>query len=104
MTTTPTIHYVILERRPADPPAFEQPTVCVETHWNDVDRPFTHGFLFDDTLHGRKLAERLITAIRAGVVFVRPTVRTDKYGQTYVEATSMVLGKRANADLRRLGY
>jgi hypothetical protein len=38
------------------------------------------------------------------VVFINPHLCTDVYGQTYVASDRTVMGKYANADLRRLGY
>jgi hypothetical protein len=66
----------------------------------EVDIPDTPGYLIRD----RKLAERLAAAIRAGVVFVDPEVKTNVNGKTYVNARSTVLGRMVNADLRRLGH
>ena len=73
----------------------------VYSHWNaPVDRPQTHSF----RLRNKKTAERLVNAINAQAVYADPVIKTDIYGNTYVAATSRVLGKYANADLKRLGY
>lgn len=85
------------------------PTAVVETHdglttvgayWPGVDRPTTGGIAVSNA----KLAARLAAAINAGVVYTDARVATDVNGKTYVAARSMVLGRRLNADLRRLGF
>ena len=65
-----------------------------------VDRPSTHGFV----LRNKRTAQRLVNAINAQVVFDDPVIKTDVNGRTYVAASSRVMGKYANADLKRLGY
>ncbi len=50
------------------------------------------------------LAERMAAALEAGVVLVNQTIKTDVNGRTYVAASSQVLGRKMNADLKRLGY
>jgi hypothetical protein len=45
-----------------------------------------------------------VNAINAQVVFADPVIKTDVLGQTYVAASSRVMAKYANADLKRLGY
>jgi hypothetical protein len=65
-----------------------------------VDRPSTHGFV----LGNKRTAQRLVNAINAQVVFDDPVIKTDINGRTYVAASSRVMGKYANADLKRLGY
>lgn len=50
------------------------------------------------------LASRLARAVQAGVVLTNPVVKTDVNGKTYVSVDSQVLGRRMNADLKRLGY
>jgi hypothetical protein len=52
----------------------------------------------------KALADRLARAVNAGVVFYEPGLHTDVNGKTFVHAASRVLGRMANADLRRLGY
>jgi hypothetical protein len=37
-------------------------------------------------------------------VFADPVIKTDVLGHTYVAASSRVMAKYANADLKRLGY
>lgn len=50
------------------------------------------------------VAKRLVTAIEAGAVLTSPTIETDVNCNTYVSASSQVLGRKMNADLKRLGY
>jgi hypothetical protein len=76
------------------------------TVWMDypdagVTRPRSYGISCGNN---RRLADRLARAVDAGVVMIDPEVRTDIYGGTYVSSTSVVSGKRLNADLKRLGY
>lgn len=52
----------------------------------------------------RALADRLVRAIEAGVVLGDPEIRTDVNGNTYVSATSRILARMMNAELRRLGF
>ena len=50
------------------------------------------------------LASRLARAVRDGAVLTNPVVKTDVNGKTYVSCDSQILGRRINADLKRLGY
>lgn len=50
------------------------------------------------------LACRLASAVEAGVVFTNFQVLRDIYGKTYLQSNCSVLGRRMNADLRRLGF
>lgn len=68
--------------------------------WTGVDRPDSVAWV----LGNRRTAERLRTAVVAGAVFYDISVNTDTSGRTYVQASSRVMAKYANADLRRLGY
>ncbi len=68
--------------------------------WPGVDRPITHGFVVAKPA----LAQRLACAINAGVVYADPSIATDVNGHTYVRAECRVMGKYANADLKRLGF
>lgn len=68
--------------------------------FSGVDRPET----FSWSVRGQALADRLVRAIRAGVVCLGSAVQTDANGKTYVAFTSPVLGRTLNADLKRLGY
>lgn len=65
-----------------------------------VDRTEGSGWVVKD----RTMADRLTRALRAGVAAPNPTVKVDVYGQTYVSAEHAVMGRRMNADLRRLGF
>lgn len=81
-------------------PQSKRTWVEVWPFWSGVDRPRGVGYVCSDRL----TAERLRCAINAGVVFVDPQVGRDVNGKTYVQARSTVMGKRMNADLRRLGF
>jgi hypothetical protein len=78
--------------------------LVVETTWTGaaLDRP--DGIGFGLSLAKRALAERLVRAINAGAVFTRPEIKVDVNGATYVSSGCAVLGRRMNADLRRLGF
>lgn len=67
-----------------------------------LDRTAGGGWLFGPK--HQRLAERLVAAINDGAVHGTPELRTDVNGKTYVHASSKVLGRSANADLKRLGY
>ena len=66
-----------------------------------LDRPRTSGISVGNN---RKLGERLVRAINAGVVFYDICVRSDIHGQTYVAKSCRVSGRTLNADLNRMGY
>ena len=70
--------------------------------WSGVDRPNVGGWSVgkDDIM----LAERLRRAIIAGAAFCDIQILTDKNGQTYVGASNVILGRKMNADLRKLGF
>ena len=72
----------------------------ISPFWSNVDRPHAFGWI----VTSRALAERLRAAVLAGVVLTDPKIKTDTGGQTYVEHKTHVLGRRMNADLRRLGF
>lgn len=73
----------------------------VYSTWDaQVDRPSTHAFV----LRNEKTARRLVDAINAQVVYADPVIKTDVDGRTYVQASSRIMGKYANAGLKRLGY
>lgn len=94
----------------------------IELHWDDAakqrnlhirvdakpalgtDRLPIMGWSLGARASARGLAERLRSAILAGKVFGPATIRTDVNGKTYVSADAFVLGRRMNADLRRLGF
>jgi hypothetical protein len=66
--------------------------IHVGVHWTadvELDRPCTGGFLFG---HKKRALHK------------DPKVVKDIGGKTYVQATSKVMAKYANADLRRLGF
>mgnify|MGYP003983064137 CR=1 FL=1 len=65
-----------------------------------VDRPRTFGI----SVKRRSIAERLEKAINDGVAVTNQKIVKDELGQTYVEDENQVLGRRLNADLKRLGY
>jgi hypothetical protein len=79
----------------------------VTTGWT-VDTPDTldraDGIGFEFGPKHRELATRLAAAITAGVVFTAPEIKRDVNGRTYVSASCQVLGRHANADLKRLGF
>lgn len=78
--------------------------IHVETYWSGLplDRPCTGGWLFG---HGKRaLAERLKRAVDAGVVHPQRLLTRDMNGKSYVSAFGRVLARRANADLKRLGF
>lgn len=52
----------------------------------------------------RMLADRLERAIQQGKVFPNVSIVTDVAGMTYVSATSCVMGRYLNRDLKRLGF
>lgn len=72
----------------------------VTVFWSGVDRP--HGYSW--RVGPRALAERLKQAILAGKVLETPQICTDIYGKTYVNASSTILARIMNAELKRLGF
>lgn len=53
----------------------------------------------------RALAERLVAAVNAGVAWTDVEVRRDVHNAEYVYFSSVrVMGRRLNADLKRLGF
>lgn len=96
MTTTTTPRIIDVQVQPD----WSSDDWSVHPIWADVDRPNVGGWLVRD----ERTARRLERALRAGVVYRDPQVHTDVNGQTYVHGTSLVLGRRINADLKRLGY
>lgn len=109
MTTTPHIDTVTVTSR--DNPDYGKswntagPTEwLVSVTWaidnGTLDRTDGTGYVVKTKREG----ERLAKAIRAGVVFVDPTVEISVHGETYVSARSTVLARHLNADLTRLGY
>lgn len=76
----------------------------VRTTWSGPNLDRTDGIGYGLGPNHKRLAERLADAINAGAVFYNTELRTDVYGNTYVGAERRVMGKYANADLKRLGY
>lgn len=74
--------------------------IHVSPSWHGVDRPDTGGY----AVRNQRTADRLKAAMLAGVVYTDPEVVTDVNGKTFVSASRTVLGRRINADLRRLGF
>ena len=74
----------------------------VSADWSSagVDRPVSSGLV----VNGKKLAERLARAIEDGVACTYRGIKTDIDGLTYVDQAHNVMARRANADLKRLGY
>jgi len=50
------------------------------------------------------IARRLAAAINAGVAHTDPVVKTDINGKTYVCDRRNYLGRKLNADLKRMGF
>jgi len=91
--------------RKADGVVFDRDALQVEAVWSGgVDRPNVGGYILDDDAKGRKLAARLQAAMLAQAVYYDAEVAVDVNGRTYVQASTRVLGRKMNADLRRLGY
>lgn len=76
-------------------------TYIVRAHWDGVDRPNTYGI---STGRSIMLAQRTARAIEAGAALPNPTITTDVNGQTYVAHGLAIMGRRLNADLKRLGF
>jgi hypothetical protein len=76
------------------------------TVWADVvtpvvDRPTTYGI----TVRSAALAGRIAACIDDQKAFgPAAELRADINGQTYISHSAKILGRTANADLRRLGY
>lgn len=68
-----------------------------------VDR-WEHAHAWGLPAHKGRLAERLVDAIQAGKVLTGAKVATDVNGRTYWDTSCQVLGRKLNADLRRLGF
>ncbi|MBM4469831.1 hypothetical protein GS982_20545 [Rhodococcus hoagii] len=94
--TAPAAPFIIAINETKD----EDGTVHVSPSWHGVDRPDTGGYAVRD----RRTADRLVAAIRAGVVYTNPTIVTDVNGKTFVSADRAVYGRTLRADLRRLGF
>jgi hypothetical protein len=68
--------------------------------WKDVGSLEGSGWATRD----RRLAERMRNAVKDGAATKDHEIRTDVNGRTYVSYTTTVWWKRANSDLRKLGY
>ena len=75
-------------------------SVFVETVEPKLDRPQSRGWSVKD----EKMAARLSRAIEAGAVSPNPEVREDVNGETFMSCGVNVMGRRMNADLKRLGF
>jgi hypothetical protein len=75
--------------------------ISVTAMWKGVDRPI--GFCWS-VGENQMLANRLKNAVESGAVFCDLEVRTNKFGETYVSATNLILGRKMNANLKHLGY
>jgi len=67
-----------------------------------VDRTVSIGVIVDPKKPN--LIIRLTKAIEAGVAFTDTQIKKNIYGKTYVAGNLQVIGRRLNADLKRLGY
>lgn len=70
----------------------------------NVTRPNTGGSYTGYGAKGKKLADRLAAATRAGVVHYDAYIQTDVNGGTFVTSNSRAMAKYLNADLKRLGF
>jgi hypothetical protein len=68
--------------------------------WAGVDRPRSYSVW----VTSEKNANRLKAAIFAGVAITVRGILMDVHGQTYADTQNHFLGRRLNADLKRLGY
>lgn len=84
----------------------EEHTITVWPYWTaeGLDRRQGTGFGLTDSPAHKRLSQRMVNAILADAVFYKPEIRTDTHGKTYVHASSRVMGKYMNADLKRLGF
>lgn len=79
-------------------------SIHINPIWAGVDRPNTGGWCVPNDAKGKKLAKRLAAAIMAGACAKFQKVSTDRNGKTYVSCGHEVIGRRINADLKRLGF
>ena len=78
-------------------------SIDVYAHGIKLDRPHVGGWTVG--VNKMALAQRLKTATEAGVTITTDgTVLTDNDGDTYLDTAMHVLGRRMNADLKRLGF
>lgn len=76
--------------------------LSVDPIWRGVDRPDVGGWGL--RLTDRRLADRLVLAVRSGAAFSCVRKCVDVAGNSYISAEHAVMGRKLNADLRRLGY
>lgn len=82
----------------------EDGSLTVFPYYAGVDRPQGCGMGLRDDPAGRKLAARLVAAIEAGVAYPNPVLAVDVAGKTYAKTGLAVVGRRLNADLKRVGF
>lgn len=94
--------------RPSERNAAQRVTVWYE--WTAdpevrLDRESGHGISTGYDRKGMALAERFLAAFNAGQIrHTGVEVRTDVHGATYIAASSPVMGKYLNSDLRKMGF
>ncbi len=71
---------------------------------NGERQPGRCGWGLNDNKRDRALAARLARAITAGAAYSNLRVCVDVNGNTYACGDTNVLGRRMNADLKRLGF
>jgi hypothetical protein len=76
--------------------------VMVTVEAPGLDRSDLYGWTL--SLKHRKLGERLVRAVEAGVVFTPERIDRDVNGKTFLVAPTKVFGRTLNADLKRLGF
>lgn len=77
----------------------------VNVHADDASLDRTHCAAWSVGPSHRNLAERLKRAVDAGAVLKGGERRTDIHGKTYWSVNqTAVMGRRMNADLKRLGF
>ncbi len=69
--------------------------------WADVDRPDSSGYSCGNN---KQLAERLRNAMLSMKAFGKPEIHKDNAGKTFVSDNMIVYMRRANSDLRKLGF
>src|SRR4051812_6638327 len=77
-------------------------SLCVAVIWKNVDRPDVGGWGLKKS--HRSLANRLAAALATERIHANAEVKTDVNGQTYVSSHPPILGRKLNADLKRLGF
>ncbi len=87
---------------------YGEDAVSVTVDWTGVklDRPNTGGWQIGPASKPatHKMAARMVAAINAGAAITADGITADIDGRTYVRSTHHVMGRRMNADLRRLGF